>query len=114
MWRVPKELVRFLSAFRKREELRRVQKKVKKKRAGGSDTLSVEFVLALLSIPEGFTSILSLFNQCWRTETIPELWQLGRISAIWKKGKNVQLPASYRPISILQVLYKMYTSLILQ
>ena len=64
------------------EELRRVQKKVKKKRAGGSDTLSVEFVLALLSIPEGFTSILSLFNQCWRTETIPELWQLGRISAI--------------------------------
>ena len=26
----------------------------------------------------------------------------------------MQLPASYRPISILQVLYKMYTSLILQ
>ena len=64
------------------EELRLVQKKVKKKRAGGSDTLSVEFVLVLLSIPEGSTFILSLFNQCWRTETIPELWQLGRISAI--------------------------------
>ena len=60
----------------------RVQKKVKKKRAGGSDTLSVEFVLVLLSIPEGSTFILSLVNQCWRTETIPELWQLGRISAI--------------------------------
>ena len=69
--------------------------------------------LCLLSIPEGFTFILALFNQCWRTEQIPELWQLGRIAAIYKKGKNCQLPASYRPISILQVLYKLYTTLIL-
>ena len=95
------------------EELRLAKKKMKKKRASGSDTLSVEFVLCLLSIPEGFTFILALFNQCWRTETIPELWQLGRIAAIYKKGKNCQLPASYRPISILQVLYKLYTTLIL-
>ena len=48
------------------------------------------------------------------THTPKDIIRTQKINLLGKKGKNVQLQASYRPISILQVLYKMYTSLILQ
>ena len=32
-----------------------------------------------MSIPEGYTFILALFNQCWRTETNPELFTPMRV-----------------------------------
>ena len=51
-------------------------------------------------------------NLCWTTATPPELWHVARIVAIYKNEGATTLPQNYRPIALLQAMYKVFTSLI--
>jgi len=94
-------------------ELRRARTKIKTGKAAGEDHISNEFVRLMLTVPALFTLILSMFNDCWVAVVIPGDWWVARIVAIFKnKGLPIELPESYRPIALLQSLYKLYTKLI--
>ena len=57
--------------------------------------------------------ILKLFNVCRETFQIPKLWRKSKVVALLKPGKDPESPKSYRPISLLCHLFKLYERLIL-
>ena len=71
-----------------------------------------EVILFLLSFSEGFTLVLSCLNQGWRTEKLPHEWDIAKIIALFKGGSIVDRASMYRPINLLQALYKIFTTLI--
>lgn len=57
--------------------------------------------------------ILQLVNRCYSTKQIPKSWRKSKVIALLKPGKDPSLASSYRPISLLCHLYKLYERLIL-
>jgi len=92
-------------------ELRKVAKRLKKGKAFGTDGLPNEYLRLLLGVNEGFCLVLDLMNDCWSENRVPGEWMLGRIAAIFKHG-NTAVAENYRPISVLQTMYKLFTGLL--
>ena len=67
--------------------------------------------LKWLNIEDAIEVILDLINDIWELETIPTESEIARVVTIYKKG-NPDLPENYRPISLLQRLYKVYARLL--
>ena len=66
----------------------------------------------LLTIPIGLrTVLLLLFNRWWVEEQIPEEHLLAQVVTILKKG-DTQKIWNYRPISLLNIAYKLYASIV--
>lgn len=63
--------------------------------------------------PKTKTWLLDLYNNCKNTYQIPKSWRKSKVIALLKPGKDPELPSSYRPISLLCHLYKLYERLIL-
>ena len=57
--------------------------------------------------------LLELFNRCTETNCIPKIWWKSCVIALPKPGKDLSLPKSFRPISLLCHLYKMFERLLL-
>ena len=57
--------------------------------------------------------VLSLLNVCAITLRLPILWRQARVVALLKPGKDPSSSKSFRPISLLCHLYKLYECLIL-
>ena len=57
--------------------------------------------------------LLDIFNHCWTYGEIPNAWHKANVVSIFKKG-NAELLSNYRPISLLQVSYKIFAAIILQ
>ena len=54
-----------------------------------------------------------MLNVCFTENRIPKVWRQSKIIAILKPGKDSAKPKSYRPISLLCHMYKLYERLIL-
>ncbi len=81
------------------------------KKAPGSDKISGK---AIRSLPlKGHVGILHLMNAINRLNYIPKSWKLAKIILIPKDGKDPTRTSSYRPISLLPILSKIYERLIL-
>ena len=93
-----------------RAELLTALAKTKKGKAPGPDDL-VNEILQLLDM-DGEERLLRFYNQVWDTGDTPEQWSHATVVSIYKgKGDDTD-PGSYRPISLLNVTYKVYASLI--
>ena len=57
--------------------------------------------------------LLALNNNCASTSMIPKVWRKAKVVAILKPEKDPKAATSYRPISLLCILYKLYERLIL-
>ena len=57
--------------------------------------------------------VLKLINKCAETSTIPRAWRRAKVAAILKPGKDPNHKKSYRPISLLCILYKLYERMIM-
>ena len=57
--------------------------------------------------------LLELMNSCLATGVLPKSWRLAKVRALLKPEKNPKDPKSYRPISLLCHLFKLYERLIL-
>ena len=56
---------------------------------------------------------LDLLNKCYQSASAPKQWLRANVAAIYKGSANdPSLPASYRPISLCNILYKIYAALI--
>ena len=54
-----------------------------------------------------------MLNVCFTEKRIPKVWRQSKIIAILKPRKDSAKPKSYRPISLLCHMYKLYERLIL-
>ncbi|GFR84582.1 RNA-directed DNA polymerase from mobile element jockey-like [Elysia marginata] len=63
--------------------------------------------------PKTMSWVLNLFNNCVGTYRIPNGWRKTKVVALLKPGKDPKVPKSYRPISLLCILYKLYERMIM-
>ena len=101
-----------LGPIKKREVLR-AAKKLKYGRACGTDGVPGELWRAIAGEDTEVASWAVEFCQrCWSTKEVPTAWHTARVAAIHKKGDESKCE-NYRPISLLQIGYKLFASIML-
>ena len=69
---------------------------------------------ALKHLPQRAVSLLVLiFNAILLTHHFPTAWKHARVISIMKPGKDPALPSSYRPISLLDTIGKLFENILL-
>ena len=69
---------------------------------------------ALKHLPKRVVSLLArIFNAVLRTHHFPQTWKHARVISILKPGKDPTLPSSYRPISLLDTIGKLFEQILL-
>ena len=96
-----------------KEEVLRILKKLHKNKAPGHDNLHPEFWKICSTSEKLLTWITNLCNQIWQSAEIPTSWHIAKIACLYKKG-DPAMPDNYRPISLLPIGYKIFSSLLLQ
>jgi hypothetical protein len=92
-------------------ELKSLIKELNVKKACGYDDISNR---VLKNFPECALKLLvDTFNNCLRVGYFPLDWKIGKIVAIPKPDKDQTLPTSYRPITLLPVIGKVFEKVIL-
>ena len=57
--------------------------------------------------------LVKIFNAVLRTQKFPPIWKLARVISVLKPGKDPALPSSYRPISLLDTIGKLFEKILL-
>ena len=82
---------------------------LKNNKAAGIDDVLVEQLNNLG--PRAHRWLHSMLNVCFIENGIPKVWRKSKIIAILKPEKDSAIPKSYRPISLLCHMYKLYERL---
>ena len=90
-------------------EIEVIIKRLKTNKAPGPDKSTTELYKFLYI--SNYKYIEKLLNLLWDLEAVPEELTEANVASIFKKGDTQQL-AIYRPISLLDTLYKIYVSII--
>ena len=99
----------FLNTTLSREEVQNAIDRCKMKKATGIDEISNE----VLKSPRLLNVLFQLFKSCFDNGIIPTQWNKSIIKPIPKSSKNdPKLPLSYRGISLLSCIYKLYSSIL--
>ena len=93
------------------DEVNEAMDHLKLGKASGIDGISTEMIKHFGPTTKAW--ILSLMNKCALTFNIPKTWRKARVVALLKPGKDPTNSKSYRPISLLCILYKLYERLVL-
>lgn len=91
--------------------VRRMALRAPLRKAPGPDGIPNEALRRLP--PRGIATLTRLFNGILRTGHFPAKWKLGRVIMLPKQGKNTLLPGSYRPITLLDTVSKLFEKLLL-
>jgi len=92
------------------KEIRAVVKKMKIKKAPGLDLITTQL---MLECPRrAVVYLANIYNACLRLSYFPKQWKTAKIIMIPKPGKPLDDPASFRPISLLTILSKIFEKLI--
>ncbi|GBP44431.1 Probable RNA-directed DNA polymerase from transposon BS [Eumeta japonica] len=87
-------------------EVQTLVKSLKTRKAPGLDGISNK---AIKRFPQQLLRLLvAIFNACLQNYYFPPVWKEAEVIGIHKPGKPLDLPASYRPISLLSGLAKLY------
>jgi hypothetical protein len=80
-------------------------------KAPGSNGLSAR---ALKHLPQRAISLLvAIFNAALLAQYFPPVWRHARVISVLKPGKHSSLPSSYRPISLLDTIGKLFEKILL-
>ncbi|KAI5743164.1 hypothetical protein M8J77_015214 [Diaphorina citri] len=90
-------------------EVWKVIKKMKRGKSPGEDGVSIDILKEAGT--EFYILMAELYNKCLRTCDIPEDWKNALMILIHKKGDKNDI-ANYRPISLLSVMYKIFTGVL--
>ena len=91
------------------EELDRAIKKLKYRKSGGPDETTVEIFKAMDE--DSRQEVRKLLNKWWNTEEIEKEALRARVVHLYKKGNTSDL-ANYRPISLLNTMYKLFAAIV--
>jgi len=80
-------------------------------KAAGLDNITTEMIQHFGTKTRAW--LLAFLNKCAQTSTIPRAWRRAKVAALLKPGKDPNHKKSYRPISLLCILYKLYERMIL-
>ena len=83
-------------------------KKFKNNKSPGPDGIPVQL---FKMTDDDVTIVPDILNYCWKNGSMPSKMELAELVTLYKKG-NVENPANYSPIALLNTLYKIYASLI--
>jgi hypothetical protein len=75
--------------------------------ASGRTGTSLEVWRTLALHHDALSFITYLFQECWRTETVPATWRIAQLLSIYKKY-DPTLPKNYRLIFVEEHLYKAF------
>lgn len=93
-------------------EIKATIKNMSLKKAPGFDLITTE---VLRQLPrKGVVFLASWFNGIIRTAYFPKIWKVSQITMIHKSGKPINCVSSYRPISLLPILSKLFEKLLLK
>ena len=92
------------------QELKDGLSALKQRKAPGPDKITNEMLLHLG--PKSKKKLLQLFNESWRTGTVPQAWKEAIMIPVHKKGKDRAKAESYRPISLTSCTGKLMERLI--
>jgi hypothetical protein len=82
------------------------------KKAPGFDLITGKILKYLKR--KALVKLTTLFNACIRLKHVPDAWKIAEIVTIPKLGKNLSEVESYRPISLLPIMSKLFEKLILK
>ncbi|XP_066958959.1 uncharacterized protein [Macrobrachium rosenbergii] len=80
-------------------------------KAARLDDITSEIILHIGSKTKSW--VVALLNNCAKTYQIPKLWRRAKVVALLKPGKDPKIPKSYRLVSLLCTLYKLYERMIM-
>jgi hypothetical protein len=70
---------------------------------------------ALKHLPQRVILLLvPFFNAIFKTQSFPSAWKYARVISILKPGKDPAQPASYRPISLIDTIGKVFEKILLR
>ena len=107
----PNQLELPIKYFSTKEIRDTIKKAVPCKKAPGYDHITGQLLKELPR--KGIALITALFNSILRVEHFPAQWKVAQILVILKPGKPANEVKSYRPISLLPVLSKLFEKLLL-
>lgn len=94
------------------DEVKSIIRDLKPRKAPGADGISNG---VLKCLPTTLLLLLvSIFNACLANCTFPAAWKEAIVIGIPKPGKDLKNPSSYRPISLLSSLGKIYERILLK
>ena len=93
------------------KELIETIKNFKNNKSPGPDGITVEFFKWFNA--EGLEHICDILNDFWEHNIMPDQLEVANVFTLYKKGK-VQNPANYRPMALLQSMYKIYAKILQQ
>lgn len=99
-----------LDRFTEKEVVRELRK-LRNRKACGPDGLPAEYFKVLADNAVAKQWLVDFANLCWVQAEIPHDWHLANVKMVFKKGK-VHLCENYRPISLLNIAYKLFASLL--
>ena len=93
-------------------EVRKVVKTSPKGKAAGVDGITTEAILVCSET--GTQWLTTIFQKAWEERRVPEDWQKAIVVPIWKKKGSKKDCSSYRGISLLSHVGKMYAKILEQ
>ncbi|CAG5116491.1 unnamed protein product, partial [Candidula unifasciata] len=85
-------------------ELELAISKLKMRKSPGADGISNEMIRNLGKVAK--TKLLQIFNACWATGNVPQIWREAIMIPLIKPGKDSSNASNYRPISLTSCLCK--------
>ena len=82
---------------------------MKKGKSPGEDGISVDILK--IGGEEMIRALTKLFTNCFKHRKIPDQWNNAIVILLHKKGDKEDLK-NYRPISLLSVIYKIFTKIL--
>lgn len=95
------------------EEISEAINKMKNKKAPGLDNINPEILRKVWTVNSDI--LINLYNNCFQNGSFPTAWKTAKLKLILKNNeKDPTLINSYRPISLLSVVGKVYERVIVQ
>ena len=92
-----------------KEEVRDAIKSMANNKSSGIDNCTAEVLKCLDE--ENLSEIATILTKYWNLEKVPEEMTKARVVSLYKKG-NPRMQSNYRPISLLNAIYKIYAKII--
>ena len=93
-------------------EVRKTVTTSPKRKAAGDDSITTEAIQACGEI--GIQWLTAIFQKAWKERKVPEDWQNAIVVPIWKKKGSKKDCSTYRGISLLSHVGKMYAKILEQ